>query len=145
MQDSTYDGLPISREPPFGATVVIYRRMVEGIQLLLLHRAHHGPAFEGDWAWTPPAGSRWPGEDIDECAQRELLEEVGLALPLTPTDCGSIEWLVYVAEAQPDVTVRLDEEHDRYAWVSPAKALGLCAPSAASEPLTRAVSFIRSL
>jgi 8-oxo-dGTP pyrophosphatase MutT (NUDIX family) len=119
--------------------------MVEGIQLLLLHRAHHGPAFEGDWAWTPPAGSRWPGEDIDECAQRELLEEVGLALPLTPTDCGSIEWLVYVAEAQPDVTVRLDEEHDRYAWVSPAKALGLCAPSAASEPLTRAVSFIRSL
>ena len=78
---TTWDGLPISEEPPFGATVVVYRHNGARLEILLLHRAHHGPDYVGDWAWTPPAGSRLPDEPIEACARRELLEETGLDLP----------------------------------------------------------------
>jgi 8-oxo-dGTP pyrophosphatase MutT (NUDIX family) len=39
---------------------------------LLLHRAHHGPDFAGDWAWTFPAGCRQPGERVYLSVLREL-------------------------------------------------------------------------
>src|SRR5687767_4663816 len=81
-QATTYDGLPISPVAPFGATVIVYRRAVRGVQFLMLHRAHDGPDFEGDCAWTPPSGARFPNEPIELCARRELLEEIGLTLPM---------------------------------------------------------------
>jgi 8-oxo-dGTP pyrophosphatase MutT (NUDIX family) len=63
-----------------GALVVVYRRGERGLEYLVLHRGHSGPAYEGDWAWGPPGGAREAGESVDECARRELLEETGLAL-----------------------------------------------------------------
>ena len=42
---TTWDGLPISEEPPFGATVVVYRHNGARLEILLLHRAHHGPDY----------------------------------------------------------------------------------------------------
>ena len=34
-------------------------------EFLLLHRvAPGGPDYEGEWAWTPPAGARQPREDL---------------------------------------------------------------------------------
>jgi len=116
--DTTYDGSPIAKEPPFGATIIVYRKVDTKLQFLLLHRAHSGPDYEGDWAWTPPAGARQPGEDIIECAERELLEEVGLRLALQPTEFGTTEWRVYAAMANDGHNVVLDEEHDRYEWTS---------------------------
>src|SRR5262245_6837178 len=75
---TTWDGEPVSRERPHGATVVVASRGPQGWRYLLLHRAHHGgPARTGDWAWTPPSGSRKPGEDLLACVARELREEVG--------------------------------------------------------------------
>jgi hypothetical protein len=75
---TTWDGEPVSRERPHGATVVVASRAPQGWRYLLLHRAHHGgPSREGDWAWTPPTGSRKPGEDLISCVTRELREEVG--------------------------------------------------------------------
>ncbi len=73
MNDATtWDGKPISPEPPFGASVVVYRRGAAGVEFLILHRAHSGPEFDGDWAWTPPSGARLPHEPILACAEREL-------------------------------------------------------------------------
>jgi hypothetical protein len=73
---TTWDGEPVSRERPHGATVVVASRGPQGWRYLLLHRAHHaGPAREGDWAWTPPTGSLRPGEDVSACVARELREE----------------------------------------------------------------------
>lgn len=47
----TWDGEPVSRERPHGATVVVTSRALQGRRYLLLHRAHEGgPAREGDWA-----------------------------------------------------------------------------------------------
>ena len=96
---TTWDGLPVSAERPHGVTVVVYRWTEQGLQVLLLHRAHRGPDYEGDWAWTPPAGARLPGEPVEACARRELREEAGLVLDVRPTACGTADWAVYVAEA----------------------------------------------
>lgn len=143
LDATTWDGKPISPDPPHGCTVVVYRCGPDGLQLLMLHRAHRGPDFEGDWAWTPPAGCRLPGEPVLECAARELWEETGLRLPLEPTLCGTQAWYVYLAEASAGAQVVLDAEHDRYEWVGPEEALRRCRPDAVREPLARAIAELR--
>ena len=125
---TTWDGAPISPEPPFGASVVVYRRGAGGVELLLLHRAHLGADYAGDWAWTPPAGARQPGETILECAARELAEETGLRAVLVPTPYGWREWAVYCGEVDADTPIRLDAEHDRYEWVPARRAAPMCSP-----------------
>lgn len=142
MTSTTYDGRPIAREPPFGATVVVYRRLAGALQLLMLHRAHQGPDYEGDWAWTPPAGARWPGEAIEACAVRELAEETGLTLPLASSDHGTDAWPVYMAEAPAGAEMRLSAEHDRFAWMSVEAALACCAPEQAALPLKAAAAAL---
>jgi 8-oxo-dGTP pyrophosphatase MutT (NUDIX family) len=128
-QSTTWDGLPISREAPFGTSIVVYRQGAYGVEFLLLHRAHHGPDYDGEWAWTPPAGSRLPNEPVDECARRELMEEAGLALPVQAADLGKESWAIYYAEAASDqVVTLLDVEHDRFEWVPLEVALARCLP-----------------
>ena len=123
-QRRTWDDRPISREKPYGATVVVRRRD----EVLLLHRAHEGPGYDGDWAWTPPAGARLPGESLEECARRELREETGLELGLRRVPSEHDDWTLWVADAPEDVDVRLDEEHDAYRWLPAEDAAALCKP-----------------
>src|SRR5918996_2326384 len=100
MPRATWDGLPVSSDKPYGATVIVWREVEGEREFLLLHRrAPGGPDFEGEWAWTPPAGARLPGESIDETARRELREETGLELRCRATGPGEEEWAVYVAHA----------------------------------------------
>ena len=141
----SWDGLPVSADPPHGVTVVVYRRAPGGVEVLLLHRAHNGPEYEGDWAWTPPAGSRWPGEPVADCARRELHEEAGLALDLRPTACGTADWAVYVAEAPSGAAVSLahDPEHDRYEWLPPDAAVARCRPAPVASALARATALVQ--
>ena len=139
---TTWDGLPISEEPPFGATVVVFRNRGTTVEVLLLHRAHHGPEYAGDWAWTPPAGSRLPGEPIDHCARRELREETGLDLPPILTDCGTADWPHYLARAPRDAAVALDAEHDRFEWVAADQAPARCLPDLTRLPLEAAIQRI---
>jgi 8-oxo-dGTP pyrophosphatase MutT (NUDIX family) len=129
---TTWDGLPVSPDAPHGVSVVVYRSSEQGVEFLLLHRAHNGAAYEGDWAWTPPSGARLPNEPVDECARRELLEETGLTLPLLATGQGMDSWAVYFAEAGAGDVVTLDAEHDRYEWVSLETALARCLPQEVS-------------
>jgi 8-oxo-dGTP pyrophosphatase MutT (NUDIX family) len=126
----TWDGHPVSPEKPYGASIVVWRRASDGREFLILHRTHAGgPEFEGDWAWTPPSGARFPGELLEDAARRELAEEASLELPLELTGLGNDEWAVFVAEAPADALVVLDEEHDRFAWVSAAEAAARCRPA----------------
>lgn len=128
-QSTTWDGLPISREAPFGTLIVVYRQGAQGVEFLILHRAHHGPDYEGDWAWTPPSGARLPNEPVDECARRELWEETGLTLPVQATGLGLEGWAKYYVQAAPDQAVTLlDVEHDRFEWVTLEVALARCLP-----------------
>ena len=126
---TTWDGEPVSRERPHGATVVVASRAPQGWRYVLLHRAHRGPAFDGDWAWTPPAGSRKPGEDLTACAERELAEETGLQATPVPVLTGDVGWAVFALEVPWGTKVRADgTEHDRFEWVSYAEACRRCRP-----------------
>lgn len=142
---TTWDGLPISQEPPFGAAVVVFRSGASGRELLLLHRAHNGPDYAGDWAWTPPAGARLPDEPIEVCASRELREETGLSLGLMLTECGSAEWPVFLAEAASDARVVLDAEHDRFEWVPLHEAAQRCLPEVVGRSIEAAVALVTTL
>lgn len=113
-----WDGETISAEPPYGAAIVVFRREHGETRFLVLHRADQGPEFAGDWAWGPPSGGREPGEPIDQCATRELLEETSLGLHPQRTAAGSPDWFVYLAEAPRDAVVALSSEHDHFAWLS---------------------------
>jgi 8-oxo-dGTP pyrophosphatase MutT (NUDIX family) len=140
---TTWDGLPISDEPPFGATVVVFRVRDNALEVLMLHRAHHGPDYTGDWAWTPPAGARLPGEPVQDCARRELREETGLELVLEPSRCGTDDWWVYLAEASPEMAVVVDDEHDQFEWLAAGLACARCTPELARAPLVAAIAQIR--
>lgn len=139
---TTYDGQQIAREAPFGATVVVYRIAKENAEVLVLHRAHNGPDYDGDWAWTPPAGARWPNETPDQCAQRELLEETGLRLVPRRIDDGARDWSLYAAQVQPDAAVTLDDEHDRYEWVSVDVACSRCLPAKVAAQFRSVMAFV---
>jgi 8-oxo-dGTP pyrophosphatase MutT (NUDIX family) len=141
---TTWDGKEIHPEPPYGSTIVVYRNVEGELQVLLLHRSHEGPDFAGDWAWTPPAGSRQPGETIEQSTKRELAEETGLNLPVRITDFGSESWFVYTAEAteKAEVDISREPEHDRYEWVSPEEAIKRCAPDLVKLPLAQAIDLI---
>ncbi len=142
-QEHPGDDRIMAGDPPFGATVLVYRRAPE-LQVLLLHRAANGPDYEGDWAWTPPAGARFPAEPIDECAARELHEEAGLDLPAQRVDRdANRSWALYVVEAPQNIAIRLDAEHDRYEWVPAHDAVGRCQPAVVSEGIAQVVTALQ--
>lgn len=129
-------------EPPSGATIVVYRR-VPDLELLILHRAGVALDEDGDWAWTPPAGARFPAEPIDECAARELHEEIGLdAVPRPVSTPNEGAWAAYVVEMPIDAIIRLDEEHDRYEWMSAPEAVERCRPAVVAEGIASVVQTL---
>src|SRR5437763_15798625 len=108
-------------DPPFGALIVVYRRILGRIEYLVLHRAHNGPEYEGDWAWGPPGGSRDPGETIDDCARRELHEETGLKLTLRRVPLDDPDWAASLAEPPANAGIAMSSDHDRWPRL-PARA-----------------------
>lgn len=103
-------------DEPFGAMIVVYRR-TPNLELLVLHRAAKGPDYEGEWAWTPPAGARFPAEPPEQAVVRELHGETGIdAAPKRMEGVGGTAWLMYGLGIEADVEVRVDDEHDRFEW-----------------------------
>lgn len=144
-EPTTWDGQRRAEDPPYGATIVVYRLNRSVPEFLLLHRGQSGPDFEGDWAWTPPAGARLPGEKISDCAKRELKEEAGLTGEPEETLFGSREWAAYSLEVGADVRVTLhDTEHDRYEWVALKTAEALCSPEIVMETIRRVAAQVKS-
>jgi 8-oxo-dGTP pyrophosphatase MutT (NUDIX family) len=82
-----------------------------------------GPDYDGDWAWTPPSGSRKPGEDVTACAGRELREEAGLDASPSPVIVSDADWAVFVLDLPWPAAITVDGlEHDRFEWVTQADA-----------------------
>lgn len=143
LQEHPGDDRIMAGDPPFGATVVVYRRTPD-LEVLVLHRAGNGPDYDGDWAWTPPAGARFPAEPVDDCAARELHEEVGLDLkPQRFDEQPARTWELYSLEVPPGTEIRLDAEHDRYEWVAPDLAIGRCQPAVVSGGLAEVLATLQ--
>jgi ADP-ribose pyrophosphatase YjhB (NUDIX family) len=124
-------------EKPFGCSVVVWRAGDRGREYLILHRrTRRGAEYEGVWAWTPPSGAREPGEDPNDCAARELLEETGLQLEVARARVGGDQWAVYVAEAPTEADIVLNDEHDRFRWVTAEEAEQLCLPPMVGESVS---------
>jgi 8-oxo-dGTP pyrophosphatase MutT (NUDIX family) len=141
--DQTWDVHPISSTPPYGAMIVVYRGSGARRVFLLLHRKHQGPDYEGPWAWGPPSGARYPEEDIDRCAERELLEETGLEGKPRPLQGSGEDWPTYVLEAAHDTQPRLSEEHDRWCWVTAEKAISRIEPQVVRDAFRNAVRVLQ--
>ena len=133
-EESTETFEEIAPEPPFGAAVIVYRRVAGTTEYLLMHRSTHPSDSDGDWAWTPPAGHRLQGEDVAACAARELLEETRLSVPLRATDLGNEVCPVFVAEVDPTTEVVIDAEHDSFRWVTLDEVLRLSRPVGVAIP-----------
>jgi 8-oxo-dGTP pyrophosphatase MutT (NUDIX family) len=146
IQRYTWDGVPVAQDQPHGAAVIVRRPAARagGYEHLILHRAHHGPDYNGDWAWTPPSGSRQPGESVVAAAVRELAEETGLTA--APAHLRAIDlsggWVQFLLEVPPGNTARLDAEHDRFEWLSAAEAIARCQPAAVADGLRRAATAL---
>ncbi len=138
---TTWDGLPVSDEPPYGASVVVWRERDGDREFLLLHRAHAGADYEGDWAWSPPAGARLPGEALEACVLRELREETGLELSFAFVSTDG-DWALALARAPAEAPVVLDAEHDRYEWLPLELAIARCLPAEVAAGLERAAAAI---
>jgi 8-oxo-dGTP pyrophosphatase MutT (NUDIX family) len=141
---TTYDGEPVSPDPPFGAMIVVSTLVPEGLRFLILHRAHQGPDHDGDWAWTPPSGSRKPGEPVEACAARELLEETGLDAIPRPLLIEDVEWTVFLLHVPPGTEIISDGvEHDRFEWVDFPEAHRRCLPDVVQANLLLAYEAIQ--
>src|SRR5213595_1940424 len=116
-----------------GVAIVVWRRVADGIETLLLHRSIFPPDFRGNWAWSTPGGGRKESESPDAAAARELREETGLTVEcrrVTATTAASeatIEVFVFEAEVPADAKIILSSEHDRCEWVT-ASELTRCLP-----------------
>jgi 8-oxo-dGTP pyrophosphatase MutT (NUDIX family) len=125
-----------------GAATVVWRRGIDGAELLVLHRAAGGVDYEGDWAWTPPGGGLEPGETHEECAARELFEEAGLDLPLTRVHGHPNDFAAFVCELVGDVEIVLSDEHDRFEWLTFDEACARCKPQAVVDTLFAARRYL---
>lgn len=145
VQKYTWDGLPIAPDEPHGAAVIVRRPAAAGAhEYLILHRAHYGRDYAGDWAWTPPSGSRQPGESVLGSALRELAEESSLsaaAADLAALDLGG-PWVCFRLDVPIGAQVRLDHEHDAFAWLPAAEAIARCHPQAVGDGIRVAEAVV---
>jgi ADP-ribose pyrophosphatase YjhB (NUDIX family) len=107
------DGLFLSPEPPWGASVLVLKK---GAELLLLRRRG---------AWGPPGVTRLPDEPIASCAARALEDLTGLRLPVEPLDTDPA-WTVFVATTDSDPMVRTDRLTSAFEWVAIDEARERC-------------------
>jgi len=67
--------------PKLSAGLLVYRRAVDGIEVLLVHPGGPYWAKKDDGAWSLPKGEYEPGEDPLRVALREFEEETGRPPP----------------------------------------------------------------
>ena len=132
--------------PKRSAGVLLYRRVGDGFEVLLVHPGGPFWAKKDAGAWSIPKGEYAEGDDPWACACREFAEELGQACPAhEPLDLGEIRQAggkyvrCFAVEGDIDVSeitsnffemewpprsgkTEAFPEVDRAAWVSPDEA-----------------------
>jgi predicted NUDIX family NTP pyrophosphohydrolase len=91
------------------AGIVLYRGLRRSVEVLLVHPG--GPFWRNrdDGAWSIPKGEIGPGENPEDVARREFLEELGSAAPGPLRALGEIRQRggkrVYAFAAQGDLDI----------------------------------------
>lgn len=152
-----------SRRSKTSAGIVLYRRRLGAIEVFLVHPGGPYWAHKEDGAWSIPKGEYQQGEEPLQAAQREFLEETGVALSgpflaLTPVsqpsgkivsawacegdmDPGRLRSNTFSLEWPPNSgVVQTFPEVDRGAWFSLEHALTKISPG--QQPLLRAVTLL---
>jgi 8-oxo-dGTP diphosphatase len=101
-------------DPMFAASVAIVRRQ----DILLIER--NRPPSEG--LWTLPGGRLEPGETAEACAEREILEELGLTVfglrKLIVLQHGAYRLQTFATEVYDGEVSPDPAEIRNWAWVS---------------------------
>lgn len=77
------------RSAKVSSGVVLYRRVDERIEILLVHPAGN---YNRRAPWGIPKGAPDPHEGLEQAARRETLEETGLALGCPLIDLGHVDY-----------------------------------------------------
>ncbi|MBI4922927.1 MAG: NUDIX domain-containing protein [Devosia nanyangense] len=106
---------------PFAASVALLRRH----DVLLIQR--NRPPSEG--LWTLPGGRLEPGETAEQCAVREVKEELGLSVfalrPVTVLQVRRFRLQVFATQALEGEIVPDAAEVRDWRWVKPGQLGGL--------------------
>jgi len=131
----------LSEPLPNAASVAIVR---EG-KVLLIKRAYQ--PFQH--LWTLPGGRMEPGETIEQCAAREIAEEVGLTVrnlrPVVVQNLGQDGQfrLAVFATADFSGVVRASDEVADHKWLAPSALVALRTTSRLDDVLAKAFAVLR--
>lgn len=130
----------MTENPPNAASVAIVR---EG-KVLLIKRAY----APYQHLWTLPGGRLDPGETIEQCAIREVAEEVGLVIrnprPVLVQALGRDESYRLAVFATRDFSgqIRASDEVADHKWIDPAALVALRTTSRLDNVLAKAFAVL---
>lgn len=130
----------LTENPPNAASVAIVR---EG-KVLLIKRAF--APYQN--LWTLPGGRLEPGETIEQCAIREIAEEVGLVIrnprPVMVQSLGRDEAFRLAVFVTRDFSgqLRASDEVADHQWMAPTALIALRTTSRLDDVLARAFAVL---
>ena len=130
----------MTETPPNAASVAIVR---EG-KVLLIKRAF----APYQHLWTLPGGRLEPGESIEQCAIREISEEVGLTIrnpkPVMVQALGQDQAFLLAVFATRDFSgqLRASDEVADHQWIHPSALIALRTTSRLDDVLARAFAVL---
>ncbi|SEP83165.1 ADP-ribose pyrophosphatase YjhB, NUDIX family [Devosia sp. YR412] len=130
----------VTETPPNAASVAVVR---EG-KVLLIKRAY----APYQHLWTLPGGRLEPGETIEQCAIREISEEVGLTIrnpkPVMVQSLGQDGAFRLAVFATRDFSgqLRASDEVADHQWMDPSALIALRTTSRLDDVLARAFAVL---
>ena len=144
MQERIAIGRTVTHEPatalPNAASVALVR---DG-KVLLIKRAYE--PYKG--LWTLPGGRLEPGESIEQCAIREIAEEIGVTIrnprPVILQALGRDEafWLQVFVTADFTGKIVVSDEVAGHLWVDPTALIAFRTTSRLEEVLAKAFAVL---
>jgi 8-oxo-dGTP diphosphatase len=126
-------------EPDSASVALIHKGKV-----LLIQRAY--PPYQH--LWTLPGGRRVPGESIEDCAAREVHEELGLnvsALQHVMTqslNASTRTWRLAVFATQGfEGEITASDEIEAHCWIEPREITGLRTTARLDDVLAKAFAL----